>query len=258
MLRLSANLGFLWPDRPLPARIAAAAAAGFKAVELHWPYDMPASELRTMLSSHGLVLLGINTPVGARDGDFGLAALPGRQAEFAEVFEQSLAYAESAGAAAIHVMAGVPGGEDPAKARGVLEANLARIAPLAEAKGLTLLLEPMNPRDRPGYFYHRVEDAAAIIRSVGSPVLRLMFDCYHVQVAQGDVVRRFAAHQAIIGHVQIAAAPSRAEPDEGELDYGFVLREIDRLGWTGWVGAEYKPRAGTDEGLGWREALGVS
>jgi hydroxypyruvate isomerase len=256
MPRYSANLGFLWPDRPLLNRIDAAAKAGFQAIELHWPYDVPAEAVKARVQGHGLKLLGINTPLGAREGDSGLGAVAGREAEFLAGFQQAADYASATGAASVHVMAGLPEVGDFARGRRVFAANLAAICPIADARGLTLLLEPLNPRDKPGYFYHRVEDAADIIASVGHPALKIMFDCYHVQVGQGDVLRRLEAHFSLIGHIQIAAAPSRQEPDEGELNYRTVLAEIDRLGHQGWVGAEYKPRADTDAGLGWRQALG--
>ena len=255
MPRHSANLGFLWADRPLLDRIDAAARAGFRAIELHWPYDVPAEAVKAHVQGHGLSLLSINTPLGSREGDSGLGAVAGREAEFLAGFHQAADYASAAGATSIHVMAGLPEGGDLAKARRAFEANLAAISPLAKARGLTLLLEPLNPRDKPGYFYHRIEDAAAIIAGVGHPALKIMFDCYHVQVGQGDVLRRLEAHFGLIGHIQIAAAPSRHEPDEGELDYRTVLAEIDRLGYQGWVGAEYRPRADTDAGLAWRQAL---
>ncbi len=260
MPRLSANLGFLWPDRPLLDRIAAAGKAGFRAVELHWPYDVPAEDVRAACAAAGVRLLGINTvPGDMAAGEFGLAAMPGREADFEASFDQAVAYARAAGASAIHVLAGVvpPGGA--ASARAAFVANLARAAKRAteRAGDLTILLEPMNPRDRPGYLLLSVEDAAAIIAEIGAPNLRIMFDVYHIAISQGDVLTRLARHLPVIGHVQIAAVPSRAEPDEGEIAYGAVLAELDRLGYAGWVGCEYRPRGDTDAGLTWRAALGV-
>ncbi|HEY8563942.1 MAG TPA: TIM barrel protein [Beijerinckiaceae bacterium] len=258
MPRFSANLGFLWPERPLLARIEAAAAAGFEAVELHWPYDVPAEAVRATCAERGVRLLALNTPVGdAAAGEFGLAAVPGREADFAAAFDQAVRYTVAIGAGAIHVMAGVvePGQRDAA--RETFRRNLARAVDAADAHGLTLLLEPINQRDKPNYFYDRVEEAAQLIAAVGSPRLRLMFDCYHVQVGQGDVLRRLEAHLPVIGHVQIAAAPSRAEPDEGELAYGAVFETLDALGYEGFVGCEYRPRGDTDAGLAWAQRLGV-
>ena len=258
MPRFSANLGFLWPDRPLLARIDAAAAAGFKAIELHWPYDTPAAEVNAACARNRLTLLGINTVVGEPGKDMGLGAVPGRETEFAAAIDQSIAYCLGSGAVAIHAMAGKVPPERFAEGREVLIANLKPAAQKAAAHGLTLLLEPLNQRDAPGYFYSTLEPAAEIIAAVGAPNLKLMFDCYHVGVMQGDILKRLERFMPLVGHVQIAAVPSRAEPDEGEIAYRAVFAEIDRLGYAGWVGAEYKPRAATDAGLTWVKTLGVS
>jgi hydroxypyruvate isomerase len=256
---LSANLGFLWPDRPLLERIDAAARAGFPAVELHWPYDAPAEEVKARCAGHGLRLLGVNTPVGdATAGEFGLGALPGREADFAAAFGQSLRWACEAGASAIHAMAGVVAEGERARARETLVANLRRSAPLAAEHGLTVLLEAINPRDKAGYFYSRQAEAADIIAAVGAPNVKMMFDVYHCGVAEGDVIRKLEAFRPLIGHVQIAAVPSRAEPDEGEIDYRAIFATLKRLGWDGFVGCEYKPRADTDAGLIWRARLGLA
>lgn len=255
MIRLSANLGFMWPDRPLVERIAAAGRAGFRAIELHWPYDVPAADTRAACEAAGVVLLGLNTAVGdAARGEFGLGAVPGREADFAAQFQQSLDYCKTVGGNAIHAMAGVA--EDNAASEATFVANLKAAAPLAEAAGITILLEAINPRDKAGYFYHRVERAAEIIAAVGAPNLKLMYDCYHVGVGQGDVIRRFEQLLPLIGHVQIAAVPSRREPDEGELNYPAIFDAIEASGYAGWVGCEYRPRGDTDAGLTWREAFG--
>lgn len=257
MPKFSANLGFLWPDRPLLERVDAAAAAGFKAIELHWPYATPAAELKARCARHGVALLGINTPIGnAEKGDFGLGAQPGRKAEFRDTFLQTAAYAREAGAAAVHVMAGVVAPESKAAARKIFVQNL-RFA-LQAAPDLTLLLEPINQRDKPGYFYSTIREAAELIAEVRAQNLKIMFDVYHVGVSEGDITRRLERHVADIGHVQIAAVPSRAEPDEGEIAYGAIFATLDRIGYTGWTGCEYKPRADTDEGLAWTKTLGVS
>ena len=255
MPRFSANLGFLWPDRPLLERIDAAAAAGFKAIELHWPYATPAADVRARCEKHGLVLLGINTPIGDGDkGDFGLGAQAGREEEFRETFLQTVAYAREAGASSVHVMAGVVAEDRKAEARKVFVENL-RFA-TANAVGLTLLLEPINQRDKPGYFYSSIDEAADIIAEVGAPNLKIMFDVYHVGVSEGDVTKRLERHLADIGHVQIAAVPSRAEPDEGEIAYASIFATLDRIGWGGWTGCEYRPRGDTDAGLVWMRTPG--
>lgn len=257
MPKFSANLGFLWPDRPLPDRIRAAANAGFKAVELHWPYDVPPADVRDACRDANVRVLALNTPVGnAQAGDFGLGAVPGREREFMEGFEQAVGYAREIGAAAIHVMAGVVPEEQRKQAAEVLASNL-QLA-VQRAPDFTLLLEPINPRDRPCYFYSNVEEAVAMIGRVASPNVQLMFDVYHVGVAQGDVLRRLERYLPLIGHVQIAAVPSRAEPDEGELAYGAIFSALDQFGYAGWVGCEYRPRGATDAGLRWMQTLGVS
>lgn len=259
MRRFSANLGFLWPDRPLLARIDAAANAGFKAIELHYPYDVPAAEVAAACRRHGIVLLGINTNVGSGDDPHvGLAAVPGREADFAALFDQALAYAVEAGGTAVHAMAGRVPEDDRGRAADVLVANLARVAPKAAAAGLTILLEPLNPFDMPGYFYARVEEALPIMDRVGADNVKLMFDAYHVGRVGDDVIGLLDRHRDRIGHIQIAAVPSRAEPDEGTLDYAAVLNEVEAIGYGGWIGAEYKPRAGTDEGLAWLAKLGAA
>ena len=258
MTRFSANLGFLWPDRPLLERIDAAAGAGFGAIEVHWPYDVPAAAVRAACARHGLAMLGLNTVRGNRPGDFGLAAVPRREDEFAASLEQSLGYCRAAGFNAIHVMAGiVPPGESIAAAT-LFERHIALAADKAAADGLTILLEPLNPRDAPGYFYASIERADEIISAVGRPNVKIMFDCYHVAIMQGDVLKRLERFMARIGHVQIAAVPSRAEPDEGEIAYPTVLAALDALGYAGWVGCEYKPRGDTDAGLAWVKKLGVT
>ena len=252
-MRLSANIGFLWPDRPLLSRIDAAAAAGFHAIELHWPYDIPAGEVRAACMRNNLQLLALNTPTGDRPGDFGLAAVPGREEEFRGAMRQAVDYAMAAGAGAVHVMAGCVSPDERERAKLTIIENLRFASQLAGPQGIRLLLEPINHIDRPGYFYDRVEDALEIIEQVGDDRLSLMFDCYHVQVAQGDVTRRLGRHAGRIGHVQIAAAPSRAEPDEGELDYRAVFATLREMDYRGWIGCEYKPRHDTNAGLAWRQ-----
>lgn len=251
MPRFSANLGFLWPELALLDRIDAAARAGFRAIELHWPYDVPAQELREAAARHRLSVLALNTPVGREPGDFGLAAVPGREAEFRKGFEQARIYALQAGIPAIHVMAGVVAPGSAEAARAAILDNLAFAARAAEQDGLMLLLEPINRKDRPGYFYDRIDEATDLIGAIGSPALRIMFDCYHVGITEGDVIARLETALPLVGHIQIAAVPGRAEPDEGTLDYRAVFAAIDRLGYQGWVGAEYKPRGKTEDGLGW-------
>jgi 2-dehydrotetronate isomerase len=254
MPRFAANLGHLFTERPLIERFGAAAAAGFTAVELQFPYDVPPSAVKAELKRHGLTQLGVNTPQGP---EFGLAALPGRERDFDAAFQRALDYVVAIGGSAIHCMTGcVPPEQRPA-ADTVFIKNLARVADAAAKADIMLLIEPINPRDRPGYFLSRIEHAADIIGKVGAPNVRIQFDFYHVQIISGDLLKRFEKHLPVIGHVQIAAVPTRGEPDEGEVNYPAVFEAIDRLGYTGWIGAEYKPRTRTEDGLGWARPYGV-
>jgi hydroxypyruvate isomerase len=255
--RFAANLGYLFTERPLLERFGAAAAAGFTAVELQFPYDRPPSEVKAMLERHGLKQLGINTAVGDRAGDAGLAAVPGREHDWNAVFTQALDYVVAIGGTAIHCMAGrVAPHERPAAERTFI-ANLTRAADLAASRGITLLIEPINPRDRPDYYLTRVEHAADIVARVARSNLRIQFDFYHAQIVGGDLLRRFEQHLPVIGHVQVAAVPSRHEPDEGEVNYRAIFAALDSLGYAGFVGAEYRPRGRTEDGLAWAASYGL-
>jgi hydroxypyruvate isomerase len=257
MPRFAANLAYLFVERPLIERFGAAAAAGFKAVELQFPYAVGPAAVRAEIAKHGLTQLGINTPLGPRDGDTGLAAVPGREREWEAAFKQALDYVVAIGGTAIHCMAGkVPPEQRPAAERTFI-ANLTRAADVAREHNITLLIEPLNARDRPNYFLNRVEQAADIIAKIERPNVKIQFDFYHVQIIGGDLITRFEKHQPLIGHVQIAAVPSRAEPDEGEINYPGVFAAIDRLGWSGWTACEYQPRGRTEQGLGWARPYGI-
>lgn len=237
-MRFSANLGFLWDDRPLPDAIRAAKSAGFDAVECHWPYDTPATATRAALDETGLDMLGLNTRRGnPANGDNGLSALPGRETEARAAIDEALAYAAAISASAVHVMAGNTSGP---RARRVFCENLAYACDAA-GESITILIEPLNPYNAPGYYLNSTGLAADIMREVARPNLKLMFDCYHVQIIEGDVTRRFEALLPLIGHVQIASVPDRGTPDHGELDYAYVLSRIAATGWTQPVGAEYLP-----------------
>lgn len=256
MPRLAANLGYLFADRPLLARFGAAAAAGFKAVELQFPYEQPPDAVRCEIERHHLQILGINTPLGPA-AEAGLAGVPGRERDFDALFREALEYAVRIGAASIHCMSGQVPPEQQAEGEKVFVANIARAADLAGERGIGILIEPINRRDRPDYLLHRAEQAAAIIAQIGRPNVRMQFDFYHAQIEGGDLMTRFARHQAVIGHVQVAAVPSRAEPDEGEVNYPAVFDMLDRSGYAGFVGCEYKPRRRTEDGLNWARHYGI-
>jgi hydroxypyruvate isomerase len=254
MPRFAANLGHLFTEYPLLERFGAAAACGFTAVELQFPYDTAPAAVTAELERHGLTQLGVNTP---QCPEFGLTALPGRERDFEAAFKRALDYVTAVGGSAIHCMAGVvPVNERPA-AEKVFIANLTRAAAEAKKANITLLIEPINPRDRPGYFLSHVEHAADLVGKIGAPNVRIQFDFYHVQIVGGDLIKRFEKFLPMIGHAQIAAVPTRGEPDEGEIAYPAVFEAMDRLGYTGWIGCEYKPRTRTAEGLGWAKRYGV-
>jgi hydroxypyruvate isomerase len=248
-MKFSANLGFLWTDRPLPDAIRAARAAGFAAVECHCPFAIPASQVRAALGETGLPMLGLNTSRGnTAAGDFGLAALPGRETEARAAIDEALAYARATGTRAVHVMAGNAAGP---RAHAAFCKNLRYACDAAAAEGINILIEPLNGYDAPGYFLSGSAQAADIIGELAVANLRLMFDCYHLQIMEGDLTRRLSALLPIIGHIQIAAVPDRGAPDHGELDYGHMMRHIRSLGWETPVGAEYRPDADTNASLDW-------
>ncbi|MEM6384086.1 MAG: TIM barrel protein [Pseudomonadota bacterium] len=249
MISFSANLGFLWSDLSLPDAIRAAADAGFDAVECHWPYTFPAADVRAALDETGLPMLGLNTIRGdTASGENGLAAIPGRESEAKAAIDQAVDYAVAVGAGSVHVMAGVA---DGSQAEATFEANLKYACQRAEAHGLTILIEPLNPVDAPGYFLRTTQQAQAVINAVGSDRLKLMYDCYHVARTEGGVISRLEQLMPIIGHVQFASVPDRGPADEGELDYRDVFKKLIDLGWKRPIGAEYKPKGPTSDSLGW-------
>lgn len=254
MPRFSANISIMFTELPFLDRFAAAKEVGFAAVECWFPYEHSIETLRQVLARTGLTLNGINTVQGDPD-NWGLAGVPGREDKFRENLEQALSYASALGVGAIHVMAGFVGPAGRAAHLETYRGNLAWAADRAAGAGVTLVIEPLNARDRPNYLVGRSDDCVAVIEAVARPNLKLLFDVYHIQISEGDLTTRLRRHWPHIGHIQIAAVPSRAEPDEGEVDYRAILKEIDALGWAGWVGCEYKPRGDAVEGLRWREAL---
>ncbi|MEM7505762.1 MAG: TIM barrel protein [Pseudomonadota bacterium] len=252
MTKFSANLGFLWTDLALTDAIHAAAAAGFAAVECHFPYDQDAGAVRAALQETGLPMLGLNTIRGDLEaGEFGLSAVPGRYGAGRAAIDQAIAYAIQIGAQNVHVMAGKASGSE---ARTTYVEQLSYAADKAGEAGIGLLIEPINTRDVPGYHLSSVEDGADVIALVNRPNLRLMFDCYHTQIMQGDLTRRVEAHLNIIGHIQIASVPARGAPDAGEVAYDRLLPAIEALGYDGYFGAEYKPDGPTGDGLDWLKA----
>ena len=253
MTEFSANLGFLWTDRPLPDAIRAAGAHGFHAVECHFPYDIPAPEVAAALDETGLAMLGLNTrPGDLAAGERGLAAVPGRTDEARALIAEALDYAGAVGAAAVHVMAGNASGEG---ARRAFVDNLRFAAARAEPLGVTVLIEPLNRHDAPGYFLRTTDQARDLVGEVGTDSLRIMFDCYHVGRTEGDLITRFRELRPLIGHVQFAGVPDRGPPNRGEIDYRAVFAAIADTGWSTPLGAEYLTGGDTAATLGWMSDL---
>lgn len=255
MPRFAANLSLMFNEFPFLDRFEAAADAGFKGVEILFPYEHPAAEISARLKANGLTQVLINMPPGdfAR-GERGLAALPGREADFEAAARQALAYAEALGCPRVHAIAGLV---HHGASRGTYVANLRKAARMAQDFGVDIVIEPINARDIPGFFLNRTSEARAIINEVGEPNLGLQFDIYHRQVTEGDVANAIREYAGLTGHYQIANPPDRGEPDAGELDYAWLFKLIDETEFDGWVGCEYKPRHGTVEGLKWVERCGV-
>jgi 2-dehydrotetronate isomerase len=254
MLRFAANLTMMYSEYPFPERFATAARDGFTAVEYLFPYEYPAQQLAAWLQANGLVQVLFNAPPGDwAAGERGLAGLPGKQTEFRAAIQKALEYAKTLNCPRVHVMAGVqPRGIERAAMRAAFVTNLAWAAELAATANVELLIEPINTRDMPGYLLNRQDDAHAIVDEIGSPALKVQMDLYHCQIVEGDVSMKLRKYlHKDVGHLQIASVPERNEPDRGELNYDYVLDLIDELGFDGWIGCEYRPKAGTSEGLTW-------
>ncbi len=251
MMRFSANLGLLWTNLQLPAAIRAAKDNGFDAVECHWPYDVPPENVLQALNETGLRMLGLNTGRGdVSKGEIGVAALQGREYQSRQFIDEALAYAVKIGCDYIHVMAGTADFHNQIAQR-VFTENIRYACRAAALVEKTVLIEPLNTYDAPGYFLSTLEDALLVIKQVGEPNLKIMFDCYHQQLMGGDLLNRFKHALPHIGHVQFASVPERVEPDIGEVYYPWLLKEFVVAGYTGMFGAEYKARARTEDGLSW-------
>jgi hydroxypyruvate isomerase len=259
MLRFCANLGFLFSEVPFRDRFDAAARAGFTGVEYASPYDYPAAELRARLKATGISQVLINSPAGNREaGERGMACVPGRVAAFQDGLAQALDYATALDCKLVHVMAGVrPQDVAYDTPAALYAANLAWATEKALTAGVRLVIEPLNPRDAPGYLLRTQEQGAAIVAAIGHDRLGLQFDIYHCQTAQGDVTRRLEALMPVIDHMQLADVPGRNEPGTGEIGWDYVFRRIEELGYTGWIGCEYNPVGDTVTGLAWRRRYSV-
>jgi hydroxypyruvate isomerase len=256
MPRFAANLTLMYTEHAYADRFAAAAADGFEAVECLFPYELGIDELVRRLRDQRLSLVLFNLwPGDWAAGERGLAALTGREAEFATSVETALAYALASGCRQLHAMAGLVPVDASALDRAAMHhtyvANLRHAARALAPHGITLLIEPINTRDMPGYVLNHQQAAHDLVAEVGAPNLKVQMDLYHCQIMEGDVATRLRQHITGVGHLQIAGVPDRHEPDSGELNYPFLFELIDALGYQGHIGCEYRPRAGTSAGLGW-------
>lgn len=260
MPRFAANLSWLFTELPFLDRFAAAAEAGFEAVEFLFPYEHPPEALARCVEANGLEVVLFNLwPGDWAAGERGFGALPGQEEAFRETLGRALPYLEALRCPRIHALAGVPpAGSDSEICCETFVANLRLAAEHFAPLGVTLLIEPINPQDVPGYFLTRQDQAVAILDAVGTKNTALQMDLYHCQKVEGDPAVWIERNVARIGHVQVANPPGRHEPNQGEIDYPPLFDLLDRLGYSGWIGCEYKPKHDTWLGLGWAERYGIS
>ena len=253
MLRFAANVSMLFPEAPFLDRFALAARAGFAAVECQFPYEAPAAEIRARLDGLGLRMVLHNLPAGDwAAGDRGLACLPGRVDEFRAGVPRAIAYAHALGVAQVNCLAGIaPAGAPDEELRRTLVENLRFAARAFAAEGLKLLVEPINTFDMPGFFLNRTPQAVALLDDVGESNVFVQYDAYHMQRMEGELAATLAKHLPRIAHVQVADNPGRHEPGTGEIRFEFLFAELERLGYDGWIGCEYRPAGRTDVGLDW-------
>lgn len=253
MPRFCANLSLMFSEVPFLDRFEAAARAGFKGVEYLFPYEFDPADIKSRLDTHGLTQVLFNMPPGDWDGgERGIAALPDRVAEFQQGVRLAADYAVALRCTQVHCMAGIARDRaDTAAMRATYVSNLAFAASAFAKHDLNVLIEPINTRDMPGYYLNHTQQALGIIAEIGAANLLLQYDCYHMQIMEGDLAPTIARHLSGIAHVQVADTPGRHEPGTGEINYPFVFAELDRLGYGGWVGCEYRPLGKTIDGLGW-------
>ncbi|WBV44828.1 2-oxo-tetronate isomerase [Pseudoroseomonas cervicalis] len=252
MPRFAANLSMMFTDVPFLDRFARAAAAGFEAVEFLFPYDHPPEVVAEKLNSAGLTQALFNMPPGDwAAGERGMAAIPGREQEFRDNVATAITYARALGCKTLHAMSGLTEGLDRAACEATFVENFRYAADALAPHGITLLVEPINSRNMPGYFIAHQLDAIALIERVARPNVALQLDLYHAQIMDGDLTKLIEKLAGRFAHVQIASVPERHEPDEGELNYPHLYGVLDRIGYKGWIGCEYNPRAATEAGLGW-------
>jgi hydroxypyruvate isomerase len=257
MPQFAANLTMLFTERPFLDRFEAAASAGFRAVEFLFPYAYAAEEIQARLHAHGLQLVLHNLPAGDWEaGERGIACLPDRVDEFRTGVERAVSYARALGVTQLNCLAGkAPADLPEAVLHRTLVDNLRHAAQRLAVEGMRLLVEPINRHDIPGFYLNRTQQALDLLDEVGAENAFLQYDLYHAQRTEGELAATLEKHLGRIAHVQVADNPGRHEPGTGEIHYGFLFRHLDRLGYRGWVGCEYKPASSTEAGLGWMQAL---
>jgi hydroxypyruvate isomerase len=259
MPKFAANLTMLFNEAPFLDRFERAARAGFKGVEFLFPYAFPTAEIKARLEAHGLTLVLHNLPAGDWDaGERGIACHPDRVDEFRAGVARAIEVGTALGVGQLNCLAGkVPAGVGDLTLRTTFVANLRHAAAELKRAGLKLLVEPINTFDIPGFYLNRTAQALSILDEVGSDNVYLQYDAYHMQRMEGELAATIEKHLPRIAHIQIADNPGRHEPGTGEIDHAFLFRHLDRIGYTGWVGCEYKPATTTEAGLGWRQQLAV-
>ena len=258
MPRFAANVSTMFPDLPVAERFAAAKAMGFQAVEYLFPYGESPGNIRQRLCETGIRMVLLNTPLGdAGGGERGLAAVPGRQADFRHHFEQSLRYARTLDVPMIHVMAGVVAEEQRIDAEAVFAENVRHAADIAAPHGIRILLEPLNHEDTPGYYLTLTAETRRMIQSIGRDNVRMQYDLYHRQIMEGNLARGITENLDLIAHIQFSSVPGRHEPQFGEVNMPYLFDACDRLGYDGWIGCEYRPMTTAAEGLSWGRPYGL-
>jgi hydroxypyruvate isomerase len=257
MPKFAANLTMLFNEQPFLERFGAAARAGFKGVEFLFPYEFEPQQVHEQLEKHQLEMVLHNLPAGNwAGGERGIACHPGRVGEFEQGVETALAYASVLGTQRINCLVGIqPDNVERSAAQQTLVRNLRFAAAALKQAGIPLLIEAINTYDIPGFFLSRTRQGLELIEEVGSDNLFLQYDIYHMQRMEGELANTIRNHLSVIRHVQLADNPGRFEPGTGEINYRYLLKHLDEIGYDGWVGCEYKPRAGTEAGLGWRQEL---
>ena len=257
MPKFAANLTMLFTELPFLQRFGAAAEAGFEAVEFLFPYAFAVEDIKRELDTNRLKLVLHNLPAGNWDGrERGIACLPDRVQEFRSGVATAIRYAQSLGVGQLNCLAGkVPAGVVGEVLRQTLVDNLRFAAAELRAAGLRLLIEPINTFDIPGFYLNRTQQAVEILDEIGADNLYVQYDIYHAQRMEGELGATLKKHLSRIGHIQLADNPGRNEPGTGEINYAWLFKHLDSIGYTAWVGCEYKPATTTTEGLGWRERL---